>query len=87
MGISNKLDKHNNQYINIKISIASHNQDPEFLHGKPFYEKGKTRKWVYNNLPLQKMGLQQYSQEQMLEITKKKKINLELQKIIHNAMH
>ena len=87
MGISNKLDKHNNQYINIKISVASHNQDPEFLDGKPFYEKGKTRKWVYNNLPLQKMGLQQYSQEQMLEITKKKKINLELQKIIHNAMH
>ena len=33
------------------------------------------------------MGLQQYSQKQMLEITKKKKINLELQKIIHNAMH
>ena len=32
------------------------------------------------------MGLQQYSQEQMLEITKKKN-NLELQKIIHNAMH
>ena len=52
MGISNKLDKHNNQYINIKISVASHNQDPKFLHGKPFYEKGKTRKWVYNNLPL-----------------------------------
>ena len=43
MGISNKLAKHNNQYINIKISVASHNQDPEFLNGNPFNEKGKTR--------------------------------------------
>ena len=62
MGISNKLAKHNNQYINIIIFVASHNQDPEFLHGKPLYEKGKIRapsspvksstieKWVYNNI-------------------------------------
>ena len=62
MGISNKLAKYNNQYINIKILVASHNQDPEFLHGTPFNEKGKTRgpsipvksstieKWVYNNI-------------------------------------
>ena len=29
------------------------------------------------------MGLLQYSQEQMLEATKEKKITLELQKVVH----
>ena len=49
MGISNKLAKHNNQYLkckNKKIKKktleTTHNQDTKFLLGKPFNEKGKT---------------------------------------------
>ena len=43
MGISNKLAKHNNQYLIIIKSLeTAHNQDNKFLRGKPFNGKGKT---------------------------------------------
>ena len=51
MGISNKLAKHNNQYLKLKKKEkrkkekkveTTHNQDTKFLRGKPFNGKGKT---------------------------------------------
>ena len=48
MGISNKLAKHNNQYLKLKKKKkkktleTTHKQDAKFLRGKPFNKKGKT---------------------------------------------
>ena len=45
MSISNKLAKHNNQYLKKKKKKSvetTHNQDTKFLRGNPFNGKGKT---------------------------------------------